>query len=55
MVWNKKEPATGRTKYIKRYGNMAALTTEKRGAEDKIPKGWNVTVENGYLILKRSS
>lgn len=53
MVWSKVEPATGKRKYIKKFGNSALLTSDKRGAVDNIPYGWEVFIDNkGYLRMR---
>ncbi len=54
MVWSKVEPATGRTKYVKRYGNIAFLSTDKKNAADEIPEGWELEkTKSGHIKLRR--
>ena len=53
MVWSKIEQATGKKKYIKRFGNNILITNNPIGATDEIPEGWDVYEKNGYLKIKR--
>ena len=50
MAWNKIEPATGKTKYIKKFGDGFLLTTSPKGASEELPEGWDVKPDKKGIL-----
>jgi hypothetical protein len=54
MVLIFKDKADGTNRYIKKYGAMVFLTKDSRGAENELPKNWEViTLPSGHLRLRK--